>query len=271
MIQLQNKNITIFESALFRTTSTVFHNEDLILVVDPTWLPAEVLAIRNFVNALKDDRPLYLLFTHSDYDHIIAAGAFEDAQTIASQAFIDNPLRDSILRQITDFDEGYYIKRDYPIVYPKVDLSIAQDGQQLQIGSTTLHFYLAPGHNADGIFTVIEPAGIWIVGDYLSNIEFPYIYESSMAYQRTLAKVDQLLLQHAFQLLIPGHGDFTTSKAELIRRQKESEDYILKLRNCILEGQRFDLEKLWSRYDFPAGMLPFHQGNEKLMRKELEK
>lgn len=65
-------HITIFESALYRTTSTVFHNDDLILIVDPNWLPGEVQAVRGHVDQIKKGYPLYLLFTHSDYDHIIA-------------------------------------------------------------------------------------------------------------------------------------------------------------------------------------------------------
>lgn len=63
-----------------------------------------------------------------------------------------------------------------------------KDGEQLKIGSTTLNFYEAKGHTDVGIFTIIEPLGVWIAGDYFSNIEFPFIYSSSKDYIQTLEK-----------------------------------------------------------------------------------
>lgn len=269
MIQYQDPQVTVFESALFRTTSTLFHNEDFILLVDPTWLPHEVTAIQTAVKALPKHLPLYLLFTHSDYDHIIAAAVFPEAQTIASEAFVQQPDKASILRQIKEFDESYYVQRDYPIIYPEINHPISADGQQLIIGNTTLTFYQAPGHNSDGLFTVVEPAGLWIVGDYLSNIEFPYIYHSSAAYETTLAKVDTLFARHAFQLLISGHGDIAQTKEAVLQRKEESLNYIHQLRNCLQTGRTFEVSQLWGKYDFPAGMLPFHEGNVKLMRQEI--
>lgn len=268
MIQYQDEYLTVFESALFRTTSTVFHNEDLILLVDPNWLPEEVKTIRQFIDGLKDHRPFYLLFTHSDYDHIIASELFSDAQTIASQAFVDQGDAPKILQQIIDFDQSYYVQRDYPIRYPQIDQVVQADGEQLIIGNTRLTFYHAPGHNTDGIFTFVEPFGLWIAGDYLSNIEFPYIYHSSSAYEETLAKTSLILDRPDFQILVPGHGDIATSREEVLLRKKESLDYIHQLRACIVQAQEFDLAPLWQRYDFPAGMLPFHEGNVKLMEGE---
>ncbi len=269
MIRYQNDTLTLFESALFRTTTTVFHNEDLILLVDPNWLPQEVVEIRNYVKQLRDDRPFYLLFTHSDYDHIIAYEAFPDAQVIATQSLAETTEQAPILKQIRDFDESYYLTRDYSITYPKVDYQVRENGQSLLVGNTRLTFYLAPGHNADGMFTVIEPAGIWIVGDYWSNIEFPYVYHSFAEYRQTIGLLPTLAEKHAFQCLIPGHGDRTEEWEEVLRRQAESLAYLDQLEKCLRENSPFDLEVLWKQYDFPAGMLPFHQGNEKLMRKEL--
>ena len=85
MIQYKSENITVFQSALFETTSTVIETEDVILVVDPTWLPQEVENIRNYVNSIRNHRPIYLIFTHSDYDHIIGYKAFSGVITIGSQ------------------------------------------------------------------------------------------------------------------------------------------------------------------------------------------
>ncbi len=261
MIRFQHDDLLLFESALFRTTTTLFYNEDLLLLVDPNWLPGEVAEIRHWVQQLRGTRALYLLFTHSDYDHIIAYGAFPEAQVIATQALADNPDRASILQQIRDFDASYYLRRDYPITYPVVDVPVKADGQQLVLGNTRLTFYLAPGHNRDGLFTLLEPQGIWIVGDYWSNIEFPYVYHSFADYRRTIGRLAELRERHAFRMLIPGHGDVAVEWGEVEKRQTESLAYLDRLEDAVRNHRSFDLDSLWRRYDFPAGMLPFHRGN----------
>lgn len=270
-IQYKTPPLTVFESALFRTTSTLVETDDLLLLVDPNWLPLEIENIQQVLKSKQGSKPLYLLFTHSDYDHIIGYRAFDNAQIIASQALIDNKNKASILQQIKDWDDENYIKRNYPIDYPQVDIPIKKDGQQLKIGATTLTFYLAPGHNIDGIFTIIEPLGIWIAGDYLSNIEFPYIYHSSAAYEQTLAKVQPILKKHSPKILVTGHGDVALSHREIIQRQTDAYAYIHALRAAIQQATTFDFGALMEAYDFPKIMKAFHDGNVALMQKELGK
>lgn len=269
-IQFKNANITVFESALFRTTSTLIETDDLLLLVDPNWLPSEIENIQLAVKRKRGDKPLFLLFTHSDYDHIIGYRAFPTAQIIASEAFVSNKGKNKILQQINDWDDENYIRRPYPIEYPAVDLVIKSDGQQLKIGHTTLTFYLAPGHNIDGIFTVVEPLGVWIAGDYLSNIEFPYIYHSSLAYEKTLAKVDAILSNHPIKMLITGHGDIAFDKSEILKRKEDSLKYIENLRTALQKDIPFDFDQLMDSYHFPKVMKQFHDGNVKLMKKELK-
>ncbi|MEC1177449.1 MBL fold metallo-hydrolase [Metasolibacillus meyeri] len=210
--------------------------------------------------------PLYLLFTHSDWDHIIGYGAFPDATVIASEAFQKRADKEQIIEQIRTFDDNYYIDRAYPLHYPTVDIVIGQDAQTLTIGQTKMTFYLANGHTNDGLFTIIEPLGIWLAGDYLSDVEFPYIYDSSYAYEETLAKVDVILQRHDIHYLIPGHGHMTTDKEEMIKRQQESFTYIKALRECIL--QQKDSEHLIENYAYPRNMRAFHQANIRLMEGE---
>lgn len=268
-IQYKTPQVCVFESALFRTTSTVFTSDDLILVVDPTWLPHEIEAIRNHVYKIKKDQPVYLLFTHSDYDHIIGYQAFPGATVIASAAFVTNTEIEAILRQIRHFDDEYYITRAYPIVYPRVDIVVDKDEFELQIGNTRLIFWQSPGHNPDGLFTLIEPYGIWIAGDYLSNIEFPFIYHSSVEYETTLKKAEKILTTFRPQLLIPGHGDITTEMGEMHLRLTDSLVYIQKLRASIQGLKAFNTASLWKRYQFPGVMGRYHEDNIKLIAKEL--
>jgi hydroxyacylglutathione hydrolase len=268
MIQYKSSQICVFESALFRTTSAVIQTSDLVLVVDPNWLPQEVSGIRHFIDSIKESRPVFLLFTHSDYDHIIGYRAFPGVTVIASAAFASNPEKEQILEQIHKFDDEYYILRDYPIEYPKVDIIVEADGQELRVGGTRLVFYLAPGHNRDGIFTLVDPPGCWIAGDYLCNVEFPYIYHSSYEYEKTLDKAERIINDYQPALFIPGHGDVSDSPTEMKERLLEARSYIRELRECIRQDRSFPMEKLWERYRFPIGMKAFHEANVKLMMEE---
>jgi hydroxyacylglutathione hydrolase len=273
MIQYKNPNVTVFQSALFRTTSTVVQTRDMVLLVDPNWLPGEVEAIRHFVENEAAGRPVYLLFTHSDYDHIIGYGAFPQAKVIASEAFRQNPEKEKIIEQIRTWDDENYIARPYLIRYPGVDLAVSSDGQSFAVGNTKLTFYLAPGHNADGIFTLVEAdergfGSTWLAGDYLCEVEFPYIYHSSLEYEQTLDKVDFILEKHNPALLVPGHGDVATSHEEILIRKNEALEYIREMRRCIAEGTPFNMEKLWRRYRFRRGMERFHKENIELFKRE---
>ncbi|MFT4761195.1 MAG: hydroxyacylglutathione hydrolase [Paraglaciecola sp.] len=267
MIQFKNHHLTVFQSALFCTTSTVIETSDLVLVVDPNWLSDEVETIRHFVEKIKGNRPVYLLFTHSDYDHIIGWRAFPDAKVIASQAFVENPDKEKILEQIHTFDDEYYISRDYEIAYPRVDFPIQKEGETLSFGNTQLTFYHAKGHNSDGIFTIVNNQ-YWIAGDYFCEVEFPYIYHSSVEYEATLAKTAAILKEHSIEYLIPGHGTVATSNAEILKRKQDALKYIHELRDSVKMGKHFDLDNLWRYYKFPRIMKKFHAANIELMQKE---
>lgn len=281
-IQFQNSNLIIFESELFRTTTTLLIGEQHLLLVDPNWLPNEVDFIFEIVEQLIKGKELYLYFTHSDYDHIIGYKKFvrgttqsrptnEKWKTIASKNFVNSKSIESNLQQIREFDDQYYIKRDYEIEYPKIDIVISRKKEKHLFGNDKYKFYQALGHNADGLICFNQTQGILIVGDYLSNIEFPYIYESIVAYEDTLKVLEQIIEKEDIKILITGHGDFATTKFEMNLRIKNSRSYISKLKNLVLNAEPFPILELFERYGFPIIMKKFHDANIKLVQKELKK
>lgn len=270
LIQFENEYLTVFQSSLYQTTSTVVQTKDLILVVDPTWLPHEITEIREHVESIKGDRPIYLLFTHADFDHIIGYMAFPEAKTIGSIVMKEHPQKEYVLDQIAEFDSKYYVQRDYLIQFPDLDIAIKHDGESITIGETTLSFYKAPGHTPDGLFTVIGSLGLFIAGDYLSNVEFPYIYHSSLAYEETMNKVERILKQHAIRYLIPGHGQITNNTQEMKSRMGKSLSYIKELRDAIIKDDQHKLDAMVDEYPFPKSMKSFHEQNQSLIKEELK-
>jgi len=269
-IQYEDNGLVVYESDLFRTSSSLIKSNDYILIVDPNWLPREIDFIFEQAQKYGKNKEKYLLFTHSDYDHIIGYNKFTNYKTIGSANFEKNGDKEAILNQIREFDDEYYIHRDYKIEYPSLDIVIEKDGFELEIATDKYIFYQAQGHNSDGIISYNKSKGILIAGDYLSNIEFPYIYDSFKNYKNTLAKFAKIIKNEDVKILITGHGDFTTGKSEMKLRIKESFNYIYELESALLEQKDFDLDKLFTRYKFPISMHKFHAKNIELLQKEIQ-
>ncbi|MBY0098168.1 MBL fold metallo-hydrolase [Mesobacillus maritimus] len=270
MIIWKDESITLFRSSLYETISSVIVTNDCVIVVDPCWLPHEIIEIKQYVEDVRQNRPLFLLFTHSDFDHIIGYGAFPEVKVIASQAFADKPSQEKerIIEEIKSFDDDYYITRDYRISYPEVDFPILDNEQSMQIGQTKLTFFQASGHNDDGLFTIIEPLGIFIAGDYFSDIEFPYIYFNSKEYEKTISLLDDILPKFNIQLLVTGHGNPTRDPAEMKNRQQASLSYIKKMREYVKENNESGSLSLIEGCKFPRNMKKFHKQNYSLLEKE---
>lgn len=269
MIQVSHGQITVFQSALFQTTSTVVALDEAILIVDPTWLPAEIREIQAHVDSIKGNKECYLLFTHGDYDHVIGYRAFPVAKTIGSLELQHHPQKERKVELIREFDANYYITRDYPIEFPHLDIVITHDGQQLTIGNTTLTFYKAPGHTEDGLFTVIDSLGAFVTGDYLSDFELPFIYHSAAAYERTMKKAAEILQNHDVRLLIPGHGQHTTSRSEMLQRIHLATDHLRRLKEAVIHGDEAAIEKLGQEHAFGSGFTKeCHEENVRIIRRE---
>ncbi|XKG66890.1 MBL fold metallo-hydrolase [Mesobacillus maritimus] len=201
---------------------------------------------------------------------MIGYGAFPEAKVIASQAFDSksDQKKERIVEEIKSFDDEYYVSRDYPISFPEVDFPIKGDEHCMQIGQTTLTFFQAAGHNDDGLFTIIEPFGILIAGDYFSDIEFPYIYFNSKEYERTIRKLDDILTKFTIQLLVTGHGNPTRDRSEMKNRKQVSLDYIEKMREFVIGNDESGSMELIEDCKFPRNMKKFHKQNYSLFEKE---
>lgn len=257
MLRFQKDNLTVFQSALYKTTTAIIDTKQAMIMTDPNTLPGEVDEIKEFIDERIGERKLYIIYTHSDFDHVIGAGAFPEAFVIASRAFHQEKHKRKSIKDMYVFDEKYYIERNYTHCYPTVDRLIAMDGDKLKLGEVTLTFYLAPGHTDDGLYTVIEPYGIFLSGDYLSDVEIPFINSSYREYVKTMDKTETLMKDFSIQYHIPGHGNVTDSIGEVMGRLEFSKYYLKHLR---LDSKKLESE-CRNRFPFFEGMRESHLEN----------
>ncbi|WP_369814310.1 MBL fold metallo-hydrolase [Lysinibacillus sp. FJAT-14745] len=266
VIQFQKENITVFQSVLYMTTSAIIETNEAVIMTDPNWLPTEIEEIKSYINEIIGDKQLYIIYTHSDFDHIIGSGAFPEAKVIASKQFDENPNKEDSIQKIKQFDQGYYLNRNYSVVYPTVDIIVSEDGHKLELDSQTITFYQAPGHTNDGLFTVIEPYGLFLSGDYLSDIEFPFIFSNYKDYVNTVNKAENILLNHHITTHIPGHGLTTQNQQEIRKRINDSKYYLEQLLHDNGELERY----LSLEYPFFEGMKSIHTDNKKMAKENVE-
>ncbi|WP_160847050.1 MBL fold metallo-hydrolase [Pontibacillus yanchengensis] len=258
-----NEQVTIFQSSLYQTTSTVIETQTAVFVIDPNWLPIEVEKIQTFVENCRQGKKLFLIFTHSDFDHILGANAFEGAIVISTQELKDHPKKQNILQEIKDFDSSYYLERPYSVSFPEVDIVVQEDGETLEEDEVTLSFFKAPGHTHDGLITVIEPLGVLVAGDYLSDVEFPFIFDSVSSYIKTLHTFEYIINQYEIKVLVPGHGNPTNDLDSIQYRIDTSKKYV----QGLLNNEPL-VEWLKQEYPFYEGMKEEHEQNIKKVKEE---
>src|SRR5699024_3842142 len=97
----------------------------------------------------------------------------------------------------------YYLRRHYPVIYPNVKLIIDNNGIYLHVGDVIYVFYLSTGHTDYGLFFYIKNLKTLLAGDYLSNIEFPFITSSYTDYLNTVLLIEHVMDTNEVELLIP--------------------------------------------------------------------
>jgi len=269
MIIHKSNNVTVFQSAVFQLNTTVVETEDLIFVVDPGYLPHEIEQIRLYVDKIKGGRPIYLFFTHSDFDHIVGYGAFPDAKTIASEQFVTNNLKVSQLQAAINYDHEFYIHRPYQLEYPRIDFMIKEDGEQFLVGKTLFNFHYAFGHNHDGLIVTVESENLAVVGDYLSDIEFPFVYFSFEQYGRTLKTLKSIFEENSELTLITSHGTVTSDQSQITKRISDSYEY-LEIVKMLGSGEQFEQFMEEKKYLFSTIFRKRHQDNIMVYERESE-
>ncbi len=252
---------SLFTSALYQTNSTIIDLGKNILLVDPTWLPSEIDTIKSYIQEKYPNKILWIFITHFDYDHVWGAAAFRDAHIIAPSLVGLEYLGDKCLEQWKKWDQEHYINRPYPISLPVHEFVLFND-PELIWGDHSLFFYHVPGHTADSYCCVIEPEGILLAGDYLSDVEIPWIGHSLTSYKESLERFKKIVQKHQVKICIPGHGAIIHNYQAIMDRIKAGLTYL----NLLAEHTKTSetaIQELISLYPFPIASQEIHDLNIK--------
>jgi glyoxylase-like metal-dependent hydrolase (beta-lactamase superfamily II) len=209
-----------YESALWQTTALALHARGQAVLVDPCISAQEIAAIATDV-AERGLELRGLLITHSDWDHVCGISAFPGVPAIMSRGaaarIASGQAAESVVRE--GAAEGLCWEGA-----PRADL-VFDPGEALQVGPFSVETMALPGHTECGAGYRVRELGVLCVGDYLSAIEFPFVYVSTAAYRATLAALSDSLERDPAEHVLPGHGRPLGSR-EALRIAAEDLDYL---------------------------------------------
>jgi hydroxyacylglutathione hydrolase len=199
-----------YESALWETTALALHADGRAVLVDPCISEAEIAAIAADM-AERELEVCGLLITHSDWDHVCGIASFPGVPAImstdAAARIASGQAAESVVRE--GAAEGLAWAGA-----PRADL-VFEPGEALQVGPFTVETMALPGHTSCGAGYRVRALDVLAVGDYLSLIEFPFVYVSTAAYRATLAALSDTLRRDPVAHLAPGHGRALTGEQAL--------------------------------------------------------
>ena len=253
--------MTIWESQFFRTTTTYIKLGEYCLLIDPNLTDQEIHSIKDDVHLHHHPEKVIIIYSHSDYDHIAGDPFFPKARKVGSHFFTDQLVQEKAIKELQEFDQINHQTRMHPYVFPKLDDLIHENGQKMNMGEYTIQFFYAPGHTKDSLLILIPELKIMIVGDYLSNIEIPFIEDGLERYLMTLSLFEKLIDQYNIDYLVSGHGDVAMNLAEMKSRILDGQKYLHELRVAQLVGSKMKLEKWKQKYPPPDNVINFHNHN----------
>jgi hypothetical protein len=97
------------------------------------------------------------------------------------------------------------------------------------------------------------------------------MYDSAKAYGQTLRKAEQIMEAHGISVLVPGHGQTTSSQEEMKRRIQVSKGYLERLIAAVMKEDVEELTILEKEMSFPSSFTKqCHEENIAIIRREFK-
>jgi glyoxylase-like metal-dependent hydrolase (beta-lactamase superfamily II) len=192
------QSATWWPSVLWQTTTLEIVRDGQRLLVDPGIAPWEVAEAAR-------DGAAHVLITHADWDHVMGIGLLPDAQVWAGAGAAQR-IRSGEARASVESQARVYGVPLEGLDGLRADHVLAVDQGPFQLGPWNAECHSTTGHTPDGVTTWLPDEGLLIVGDYLSEQEVPFIYDSAWNYRETLRTLLDLIERHAPEHVVVGHG-----------------------------------------------------------------
>jgi glyoxylase-like metal-dependent hydrolase (beta-lactamase superfamily II) len=195
----------VVTSGFWQTNAVALRAGDEAVLIDSPYLPDELEALPSLL-AGAGFEPDGLLATHADFDHLLGRLAFPGMTLGLGESSVERLHREpgAAQRALRSYDARFYVSRPAPLALGQVQ-GLPVPGH-VELGEREIELHPAEGHTADGMALFDRALGLLVVGDYLSDVEIPWISESgSLAeYRATLARLAPLV--EDAQTVVPGHG-----------------------------------------------------------------
>jgi glyoxylase-like metal-dependent hydrolase (beta-lactamase superfamily II) len=214
----------VVTSGFWQTNAIALRVGEEAVLVDSPYLPDELDALSGLL-AGAGFEPDGLLATHADFDHLLGRLAFPGMTLGLAESSVERLRREpgAAQRELRQYDAEFYVSRPAPLALGQVQ-ALPVPGH-VEIGDRELELHPAEGHTPDGMALFDRPQGLLIVGDYLSDVEIPWISEGgSLAdYRATLARLAPLV--EVATTVVPGHGA-PHDRETTLRLLDEDVDYL---------------------------------------------
>jgi glyoxylase-like metal-dependent hydrolase (beta-lactamase superfamily II) len=214
----------VVTSAFWQTNAIALRVGEEAVLIDSPYLPDELDALPGLL-AGAGFEPDGLLATHADFDHLLGRLAFPGMTLGMAESSVERLQRDpgDAQRALRQYDAEFYVSRPAPLALGQVQ-ALPVPGH-VEIGNRELELHPAEGHTPDGMALFDRTQGLLIVGDYLSDVEIPWISRGgSLAdYRATLARLGPLVEEAT--AVVPGHGA-PHDRETTLRLLDEDVDYL---------------------------------------------
>lgn len=188
-------------SVLWETSTMLLIADDQAVAIDPGVTQAEIEQVRDRA-AAEGARVVAVIATHGDFDHVAGIATFPEAEAVMGPRAAARIASGAAQRELAE--EGAPLGLSWP-GSPRCD-RILRVGHCERIGPFEIETMELQGHTDDGVGLRLRDPDVLIVGDFLSPIEYPFVYHSTAAYRATLAGLADLLRRDPPGLVVPGHG-----------------------------------------------------------------
>src|SRR3954462_5021750 len=200
-----HRDAVVVTSRLWQTTCTALRSGNECMLIDSPYFPDELELLPVLLQQSGFD-PVGLLATHGDWDHLLGRLAFPGL-ALGVGSSTGERLRaepGAAQRELRDADSDFYVVRPGPLALGSGP-GLPVPGK-MQIGDEEIELHPTGGHTPDGVAFLLGWAGVLVCGDYVSDVEIPWISPggSVAEYRATLARLAALV--EDCEAIVPGHG-----------------------------------------------------------------